>query len=231
MCLLTFIACPTVINSKTTDGNEWTPLHIAVRKGCLECVKALLSHNYIELNVQDVKGSTPLHHACRRGFPDIFIALAEREETSFSITDLELNFPLNVAVNEHHSEIFDALKRSPDISQRICGDPHFKSLHNVEGNTLLLAAIDITEADDDTVQWCIENGYDIKAINRTGFTPIHIAARRGFKEIAQMLLEKQKELGGDVGRYVNIRTTNQSTPLYLAAKFNQHHILDLLISK
>jgi ankyrin repeat protein len=48
------------------DKFEWTPLHIAVRKGHISAVRLLLEGS-APVNAPDKRGWTPLHHAVRIG--------------------------------------------------------------------------------------------------------------------------------------------------------------------
>ena len=55
----------------------WSPLHIAVRQGFVECVKLLLD-NGAKVDSSNAGGHTPLHEAAYRGYTDIMFELLKR---------------------------------------------------------------------------------------------------------------------------------------------------------
>lgn len=60
-----------------SGGAPWSPLHIAVRQGHLDCVKLLISAGAIVNSVNAGK-HTPLHEAAYRGYDDIILELLLR---------------------------------------------------------------------------------------------------------------------------------------------------------
>ena len=54
-------------NINATNGNECSPLHVAVNKLHVECVRALVDNAHrCDLNIQDKHGDTPLHDIVRK---------------------------------------------------------------------------------------------------------------------------------------------------------------------
>ena len=48
----------------------YTPLHLAAERGHIECVKTLLSHPNINVNIKDNQGNTPLQVAQSSSYND-----------------------------------------------------------------------------------------------------------------------------------------------------------------
>ena len=72
-CALLIEADPSIANS--TDKQQATPLHAAVRQGKVDIVKYLIQSSNIDINAADSKGNIPLHYACMEGYEDIAILL------------------------------------------------------------------------------------------------------------------------------------------------------------
>ncbi|KAL9951425.1 hypothetical protein ACROYT_G044084 [Oculina patagonica] len=60
-----------------SGGAPWSPLHIAVRQGHLDCVKLLIRAG-ADVNSVNAGKHTPLHEAAYRGFDDIILELLLR---------------------------------------------------------------------------------------------------------------------------------------------------------
>ena len=110
-------------------------------------------------------------------------------------------------------------------------DSNFKGLQNAEGNTLLHLAIDGEERD--IVEWCLEIGFSLRYRNKGGMNSLHVAAKRGSPEIANRLIECEREQGSDVSvsEFLNLRNNLVATPLYLASMFNHTDVMRLLLEK
>ena len=217
------------INTKTDDTHEFTALHIAVRTGNVACVQALLQHQYVDVNSKDADRWTPLHHACIHGYANIVIALAEHQSIDYCAVNIEGDFPLHLAATEHRIKVFTALKAKQHIMEMFHSNEAFKSLRDPDGNTLLHLVVDAEETE--VVEWCLEIGMDLRTQNNTGMNSLHVAARRGCVEIAEMLLENALGLGNDIRAFLDLRDNHRASPLYLAAKFNQCGMVELLLER
>jgi len=70
-------------------------------------------------------------------------------------------------------------------------------------------------------------GTDVNAKGKVGWTPLHIAAVEGYKELAELLIAKGADVNAKNGANVNTVVTGE-TPLDWAIKYNNPEIADLL---
>lgn len=216
------------INEKTKEPDtlEFSPLHYAVHSGKLELVHALLCHPSINLNVKDVNGCTPLHYACKLGHADIVLAL---RKANFYLENNESEYPLHLAAAERHADIFRAVKNDEELLETL-HTQQFSLLQNSDGNTLLHLLVD--GEDIEGVQLCLLLGFNLHIGNNKGFNTLHVAARRGNVAIVNMLLDKEKAKGEETFHsFVNSHNHYFASPLYLAAKFGQAKVVELLIKR
>jgi TonB family protein len=59
--------------------------------------------------------------------------------------------------------------------------------------------------------------------NNTSFTPLHLAAQNGNKDVAELLLAKKAE--------INVKAYDGWTPLHLAARYGHKDVIELLLAK
>ena len=77
------VLIPLAKNPNDPDGHDTTPMHNAVMKSNLECVKLLLPSATQNLDVQDITGLTPIEYAYKNGSTEIFeLLLPHYKETS-----------------------------------------------------------------------------------------------------------------------------------------------------
>ena len=66
-------------------------------------------------------------------------------------------------------------------------------------------------------------GANINAKTKDDISPLHLAAYKGRKDVAELLIDK--------GADVNAKAKNDATPLYVAANQGHHDVVALLIAK
>jgi len=88
-----------------------------------------------------------------------------------------------------------------------------------------LRQIDIWTAADEgnveRVEWHLEGGVDVNALNERGATPLHAAAAKGQLAVAKLLISRGADL--------TLLYENEFTPLHLAADRGYVELIDLLI--
>uniref|UniRef100_A0A8C9W5W4 Ankyrin repeat and SOCS box containing 3 n=1 Tax=Scleropages formosus TaxID=113540 RepID=A0A8C9W5W4_SCLFO len=84
-------------------------------------------------------------------------------------------------------------------------------------HTCSVVALATRQADHALVRKLIEEGYGVDVRDNRGWNPLHEAASCGAHKVARLLLGAVRSRCGD-GDYVNSRTHDSATPLYLAAR-------------
>ena len=79
------------------------------------------------------------------------------------------------------------------------------------------------------VKFLLEQSSDPNALDEDKNTPLHFAARDGYLNVVQLLVESFKD-PKDVKRYVNSINANQEIPLHLAAKGGKYEVVKILIA-
>jgi serine/threonine-protein phosphatase 6 regulatory ankyrin repeat subunit B len=197
-------------------------IHDAAKQGDLEKVKSLLNANPDLVFSKDSNGDTPLHLAADKGHKDV-MELLLANKADYNVFDaaaigdlgrvkalvndnLDLVFgkdgeygytPLHFAVKNDHKDVVEFLlaipsARTPSIQSQIC---------KIEVNA--------------------KSDWDYNSYTR-GYTPLHIAALNGHKDVAELLLAN--------GAEVNVRGNNDETPLELAAKGGHMDMVELLLA-
>jgi len=187
------LAAGTDVNAK--DKNGFTPLHRAAEEGHKEIAELLIA-NGADVNAKDEFGWTPLHYATANGHKEVTELLIAK------------GADLNVKEENGTTPLDQAEGETADLLRKHGG----KS--GAEDSIYVAARVGNIEA----VKQHLAAGADVNAKNRGGVTPLLMAADKGHKEIAELLISK----GADVRRgYV--------TPLHRAAYHGHKEIVELLI--
>lgn len=190
-------------NKGRSDIDGKTPLHIAARNGDMAIVRLLLNNanNPAPINARDYCGVTPLFEAVSTNQTDIVKELLRRNAYCNYYVNRSRGFWTRVQEFGIHT----ANGLGPCCFSRIVGvakhdtanyGDHFfaytavrrmdvsQPLHR--GENALHRACSLGNID--IVQELIDKGAYIDAKDDNGYTPLLIAAQRGFEEIAQLLL-------------------------------------------
>ncbi|XP_075947286.1 protein phosphatase 1 regulatory subunit 12C isoform X3 [Anarhichas minor] len=180
-----------IINCSNADGI--TALHQSCIDGTMEIVSFLLEHG-ANINQVDSEGWTPLHVAASCGYRDIadFLML---EGASLSAVNCDGDVPLDIALDESTESLLQgySLRQGVDLEAA-------KRLE--EEQIMTDARIWLTEAPPADVRH-----------PRTGATPLHVAAAKGYLEALKILCQ--------CGLDVSATDFDGWTPLHAAAHWGQ----------
>ncbi|KAI6810896.1 GDPD-domain-containing protein [Hortaea werneckii] len=184
---------------------------------------------------RDIYGRLPLHYAAQYGLVRVSQTLLKYMEDwqQFDVTegidsswwqDIEGFAPLHLAVNGGHYRTTKALLLVYDDDQK----PHTRVTHtDVEKNG---ASLSLATKSNFTkiVKLLVEAGVDVDYQDQQGETALHVAARFGFDECAQILMDTPGPSG------VNVELAEKTygwTPLFIACVDGHFEIAKLLVQK
>ena len=190
------------VDLNKANKEDITPLQIACESGRLEIAQALIDAG-ADLNKVSIKGDTLLHLACRKGHPKVVQALIGAG-ADLNIANNEGKTPLHIACEYGYLDVVKALINKSAELNKTDHDSKMDYSSDSDGINELMA-IDIINAGE---------------LIRYGETPLHIACKKNYLEVAQALIIAGAEL--------NIVNNEGETPLEIAKKNNNHKIIQVL---
>ncbi|XP_069577815.1 protein phosphatase 1 regulatory subunit 12C isoform X1 [Brachyistius frenatus] len=180
-----------IINCSNADGI--TALHQACIDGSMDIVTFLLERG-ASVNQVDSEGWTPLHVAASCGYPDIADFLLQRG-ASLSAVNCDGDVPLDIALDETTESLLQdyTLKQGVDL----------EAAKRLEEEQIMT----------DARTWLIDGPPADVQNPRTGATPLHVAAAKGYLEALKILCQ--------CGLDVSAMDLDGWTPLHAAAHWGQ----------
>ncbi|XP_070683977.1 protein phosphatase 1 regulatory subunit 12C [Pempheris klunzingeri] len=180
-----------VINCSNADGI--TALHQACIDGSADMVSFLFEHG-ANVNQVDSEGWTPLHVAASCGYPDIADFLLLRG-ASLSAVNCDGDVPLDIALDESTEALLQQyiLRQGVDL----------EAAKRLEEEQIMT----------DARTWLTEGPPADVQHPRTGATPLHVAAAKGYLEALKILCQ--------CGLDVSAVDFDGWTPLHAAAHWGQ----------
>jgi ankyrin repeat protein len=203
-----------------------TALSSVAHLGHMKIAELLISRG-AEVDVKDSFRATPLHRASREGHKNISELLINKNANVNAI-DVYGGTPLDFAISSNHPEIADLLRKRGGKTKKELeaeGKPTepVAEAAQPEPPTAKAPDISIREAARDgnieAVKQHLAAGTDVNAKD-WDWTPLHIAALNGRKEIAELLIVE--------GADVNAKDDGDETPLDFAIKGKHTKTADLL---
>ncbi|APR98934.1 ankyrin repeat domain-containing protein [Wolbachia endosymbiont of Folsomia candida] len=152
-------------NVNAKDHNDFTPLHAAAKECRVEVAKFLIEKG-ADINAKDDSGYIPLQYAIEKQCKEIENLLIQ------------------------HIDIYQAVEHGYQavVKSLIEHGTYINAIDN-KGYTPLHWAKDVKMVD-----FLIKNGADINAIDKQGYTMLHWAAKKGYQEIAELLIRKNADI-------------------------------------
>ncbi|KAI6170439.1 Alpha-latroinsectotoxin-Lt1a-like protein [Aphelenchoides bicaudatus] len=177
-----------------------SPLYLAARKGHVGCVRVLLD-NGANINHQTSEGESAIHIASKEGHYDVVKLLVERgADTNIKDNDNDTALDLAIKSDNRNYELINYL------------DENIKyPVHSAVSNNLTTKLNELIAAN-----------FDAYTFNEHQETPLRIAARKGYYQIAKLLINKDPRL-------VNATDKHHWFPLHYAAFEGHCGIISLLL--
>ena len=199
------------LNKGDKDGNM--PLHLAVKNDNKDVALILIDAG-ADLNKGDGQGKTPLHLAVTNDNKDVAIKLIDAG-ADLNMGDGQGETPLHLAVTNVYKNmamiLIDAgsdLKEYTNVLKNLL--LHWSAWTNTENaaKLLILAGADVNNHDSDGES------------NKFRWTPLHVAAKVGHKNVAIVLI--------NAGANIELGDEEKKTPLHWAAMEGQDKCAELL---
>jgi ankyrin repeat protein len=159
----------------------------AAGRGDLAAVQALVSADSALVAARDEAQNTPLHFAARGGNADIVTLLLARG-ADVNAANYQQETPLHWAVlRNHHSVVELLLRRGARVDPR----------QSYGRTPLLLVARETGNLE--MARRLLDAGADVNARDRFDSTPLELSAWRGFRDVVDLLLDRDAALPTDSG--------------------------------
>ncbi|XP_039581345.1 85/88 kDa calcium-independent phospholipase A2 isoform X2 [Passer montanus] len=222
------------VNS-TASEDGCTPLHLACRKGDMECLLELLEC-HARVDITDSSGETAFHYAVRGNNPQIIELLGRAPTSGLDHVSHEGLTALHLACQLGKEDMVRSLlkcRASCSVVGTLGYPIHTALKFSHKGCAQAILEADASQVcsrdpryDATPLHWAkkaemarllLEYGSEVNASSRTADMALHIAVQRGRLDCAMVLLTH--------GARTNARGRDGNTPLHLAMK---HDHLDMI---
>ncbi|XP_015274677.1 PREDICTED: 85/88 kDa calcium-independent phospholipase A2 [Gekko japonicus] len=227
------------INSN--DGEDGcTPLHLACRKGDINCLRELVEECHARVDLTDGNGDTVFHYAVRGNNPKIVELLGRQSTAALDHLNNQGQTPLHLACQLGKDEAVISLLKVEAKSSTLgtMGFPiHTAMKYSQKRCAKALLDVDVSQVqykdhqhgatplhwakNAEMAQLLIEYGCEVNTLSVTGESALHIAVQRGRFDCAMVLLTH--------GAGTNMKGKDGNTPLHLAMKQDHLYMIKALI--
>ncbi|XP_074933215.1 85/88 kDa calcium-independent phospholipase A2 [Phalacrocorax aristotelis] len=220
----------------STDSEDgYTPLHLACRKGDMECLLELLQC-HARVDITDRNGETVFHYAVRGNSPQVIELLGRTPTAVLDHLSHEGLTALHLACQLGKEDMVRSLlkcRASCGVVGTLGYPIHTALKFSQKGCAQAILEVDASQVhskdpryEATPLHWAkksemarllLEYSSEVNLASRTGDTALHIAVKRGRFDCAMLLLT--------YGAHTNARGQDGNTPLHLAMK---HDHLDMI---
>ena len=226
-----------------TEYSDKTPLHQAAIRGCAEEVEKLISSGAMP-DAQTRRGRTALHYAAENGH-QLILELLMTSGAQINLPNKWGRRALHYAASKHRVGCVQTLLSNgadPNIQDVDGQTPLYHAVaastwqaleqvkipdtegHNAELRDTLVCGTILRDTEMcDTILLLLSHGANSDTPDKSGITPLHVAAEIGNTEICKHLLEEGKA-------QINALDQHGATPLHYAAYQGHRHVTELLLS-
>ena len=227
---------------EATDSNGYTPLHVAVLYGKIDCLKLLLD-NKVSLTAQDQNGRTAFHLAAHYDRKECLKVLYSRDATLQELTDNGNRTALHLATGSNKASCVKLLVdlNAPTRATDATGNTalHIAAAQGFTESVQALIDHDPTLIDVrdscfgyTPLNWAVRKNKincvwlllkknpQVNIGDTSLSTPLHVAAKLGFSEVLELLLENHAS--------TEARDNKDRSALDIATQYNHPECIALL---
>jgi uncharacterized protein len=211
-------------DAKATRWNGETTLMIAAGAGSVDEVKLLLDAG-LDVNAQESeKGQNALMWAAAEGHPKVVDLLIQHGANVNAASKKGFTPLLFATMKNDSASIWYLIKAGADPNYALPDEDKTKML-------VVAGAYHSTEA----AIALLDGGANPNVADRTGKTPLHLAAQAGYLDLVKKLISKGANLNAKTAKsppaedFAFRRAVGEQTALLLAAKFNHVDVMRALI--
>ncbi|PSN36088.1 hypothetical protein C0J52_20527 [Blattella germanica] len=219
MCLQLLRGKGCNLNAQSTEGNSYSPIHVAAFYGRINVVIFLICCG-VPVDTLDFLRKTPLYYAvCGRQYEVAELLLRNNADVNIRSNNSNQDTPLHIAAELGDARIINLFIENGALLE----------LRTLKEETPLLSAA--KNGRSDAMSLLAQAGADVFAKDNLGLgileyeykqiIPLYLSASCGSKRITKILLEN--------GANVNARTIKLFTPLFYAVANKHYEISELLL--
>lgn len=179
------------VDLKKTNAKGQTALYIAVEEDNKDAMTELLYYSSISLDHTDDMGNTIVHHAVKHGAINclkLYLIKRNKYSKSFDFRNKNWETPLHLAFKREKDEKFDLEKITNIVKILLEDKASFPDVFNNNLDTIVHFAV--KSGNLALVKLALDTSSLISTSNRNSLTPLGLAQKLGYEEIAVELVKR-----------------------------------------